>query len=284
MQFSLISQGRSGRDLQIDQAQTAIPQDAPGIVISVDAAMRTVAGPDSSQSLCAVGSALHTLLGEHGLTATWGLHDPLTSPLVSQLLSARRTQLSHEIAFNLNGACSGATLRRPVLADALAQCVRQAVAGVRITTLFADSALVSGNLDLLLKCGISALRNTTDAVSRSDSSARLPRQLRYGLWGFPVAHTLPSNGLVSGIEKMLVGNPLDQKWARQARVFHVSVELARLSSGDRAAWRVVEKSLRRMAKLQMECGVRIESLRSLTARLSSVRVASPQRSILRRAA
>jgi hypothetical protein len=156
--------------------------------------------------------------------------------------------------------------------------------GVHITTLFADESLLFGHYDLLVNRGITAVRNTVATGSGRGGFQRVPRQLRYGLWGFPVAHTLPGDGLVSGVESRLASGASVGGPARSALVFHVSVELARLTAGDRHAWRVLQKSLRRLARLRTEQGVRIESLRSLTARLSAVPAAIPQRSILRRAA
>jgi hypothetical protein len=285
MQFALFSTARLGRGHQAEPALASSSLGTPGIVISVDARGHSSGVSGGQKELHAIGSALQTLLGEHGLPATWGVSEPLTSPFVTQLDSGRRAISSHEVALHLANTGADATLRRSELANVLARCMSAAqVNGVRITTLFADSMLVCGNYDLLVKRGISALRNTTAPKPSSDGSARVPRQLRYGLWGYPIAHTLPSGGLVSGIEKRLLADADDPSAVRQIRVFHVSVEVAQLSSGDRAAWRVLEKSLRRIARLRTECGVRIESLRTLTARLSTVPVAAPQRSILRRAA
>src|SRR5687768_15246314 len=95
--LALFSKSRFGRDAGTGRYRGSSSCATPGIAISVDASRHFWASFDSDRGLNAIGGALCTLLEEHGLPATWGLPEPLTSGLVSQLVAGQRAILSHEI-------------------------------------------------------------------------------------------------------------------------------------------------------------------------------------------
>jgi hypothetical protein len=143
---------------------------------------------------------------------------------------------------------------------------------------------LAANLDLLVKRGVTAVREIAASPARWAGASLSPRQLRYGLWGFPLAHTLPADGSVSGLQRRLLTGRQAAEAGRGGCVLHVGIEMGGLVAGDRGAWRAMEKGLRHLARLRAEEGVRVECLRTVAARLSAVPIAAPQQSILRRAA
>jgi hypothetical protein len=256
------------------------------IALSVDAGRPHAAlSAESRHKLHAACNALHSLFGELDIPATWGVSDPFTSPLVSNLLTVRRSHAIHEIALRLESSWSTPASRRGMLADTLARCQRQAEStGVSIATLFADRHLLAGNHDLLFKRGIRGVRGVS--ASHPGKAARFsgPCPLRYGLWDLPVAHTLPAErALARGAIDRLLACGHYAPFVRH-RTGHVSVEIARLVPADRGTWRALEKGLRYLVRLRDEDGVSLETLATWTARLNAVPAAAPQRSILSRAA
>lgn len=259
----------------------------PCVTITVDTGQpQSTSDPNAQQKLHHAVGRLHTLCGELGLPATWGVGEPFLSPLVRRLCVAPRGKWPHEIAMRLAPRWSTPLSRRMLLAEALARCARQAdVAGLEVTTVFADDSLLAGNYDLVVKRGITSVRAITSGHRTGSRSQCVPRPLRYGLWEYPVACSLPA-------DRSLMSRRMGGSRAVRRRrsgtswhgVLHVAIDVSRLTAGDRWIWRTLDKSLRLLGRWRAEGGVRIEPLRTVTARLASVPAAAPQRSILRRAA
>lgn len=256
------------------------------VALSVDTRRPASAmAADAQDRLHATSTALHALCGELDLPATWGVPEPLTSPLVDRLRADPRANPPHEIGLRLDPTWSSPKSRRMLLAELLARNIRKAeMGGLRIATLFADKSLLAGNHDLLVKRGITSVRGISAAGHRWGPGSGGPRQLRYGLWEYCVSRpSLHERPLVPRrvFGSFAVGHRAAA--AASPRVLHLSLEASRLT-GNRSAWRNVERSLRLLARLRNSEGLHVEPLHNVTVRLVSVPAAAPQRSILRRAA
>jgi hypothetical protein len=279
---------RRGDARLVRNSRSREPARKPGICValSVDTGRPVSAlTADAQGRLRAVSSALFALCGELDLPATWGISEPLTSPLVDRLTANPLSSPPHEIAVRLDPLWSIPKSRRMLLGELLTRYVRKAeLSGLPIATVFADEALVAGNYDLLVKRGITSLRRISAGGNRRGGAWSGPRQLRYGLWEYGVCHASPERPLVPRRIHGLLTSGDRAVSAGSTCVFHLSLETSQMADGNRWTWRNIERTLRLVARLRNNEGLRVEPLRKATGHLVAVPAAAPQRSILRRAA
>lgn len=217
------------------------------------------------------------LLAKYDVPATWGLADPAVSAARDTLAGAKP---GHEIAILGDPSWVGHEAGRSRFARELTRrTTRARAAGLAVSTLLLRAANLTDHLDIAVKHGITAVRNS--AVVRS----RAPQQLRYGLWHIPASEQLP------GASRWRIGGGGGWSIGRQIRlagqpysVVHVAVDALRMAERGAGALHVLESVVRQAAAQRVRGSLAIETLAVTARRLTGARVSLPSRSILRRAA
>jgi hypothetical protein len=220
------------------------------------------------------------LTDEHRLPATWAVSDPAHSAATPLVL---RSATGHELAILGDANWVGPTAGRTRFARELARRVSQArSARINVTTLVPRVGAVDRHIDLVIKQRISAIAGVECAPSANRTIA-LPRALHFGVWEIPVSGSLPlrSRWWFSG--KRLVFRQI-RAAAAAAAVFHLVVDAPTMVQEGRGATATLAWLVQRVAELRNRGMVRTETLGQTAARLSAVPSATPQHSILRRAA
>ena len=107
--------------------------------------------------------------------------------------------------------------------------------------------------------------------------------LHYGVWEMPVTDSLPRRSLwlFEGGRSVL---RKIRRAARDAATFHLRIDVPRLDEVGGSAQRSAMWLIRHVAALRDRGIIQVETLGAAAARLSDLPTASPQQSILRRAA
>jgi hypothetical protein len=220
------------------------------------------------------------LADEHQLPVTWAVSDPAYSAATPLVL---RSATCHELAILGDANWVGATAGRTRFARELARRVSQArSAQINVTTLVPRIGSIDRHIDLVIKQQISAIAGLHDGSSGNLSTA-LPRALHYGVWEIPVSGSLPlrSRWWFSG--KRFVFRQV-RAAANAAAVFHLVADAPSMVDEGRGATANLAWLMRRVADLRDRGMMGTETLGQTAARLSAVPSATPQHSILRRAA
>jgi len=192
-------------------------------------------GPD-----CGAGDPLFDLAQQHALPVTWGVRDPIGSPLAERILLATAP---HELAIAGDRQWMAPSVSRRQFSLQLAQRLELARSrGIRIRTLLAYRNLTDRRQAVLPRAGIHALVEP----GRFLRPAQL-KTLRLGLWTLPVTRTLPSPRWRSW--KAWRGRAKLNQAAQLARAVHWRIDAERIG-GDRAAWREVTKLFAHAGELQ----------------------------------
>jgi hypothetical protein len=231
------------------------------------------------QELAAVTRNLIGLMDSHRLPTTWAVSDPAHSAATALVL---RSAVHHELAILGDAYWLGPTAGRTRFARELARRVLQArTAGIEATSLVPRVASIERHIDLIVKQRITAISGVPEP--QSDRQLAIPRALHYGVWELPVTANLPTKAswLSSGGWAM---------WRRirratqEAETFHLSIDAPAIAQEGRRAEKTVAWLMRCVADLRDRGLLQVETLRGASSRLASVPAASPQQSILRRAA
>ncbi|HJT33152.1 MAG TPA: hypothetical protein VJ783_14005 [Pirellulales bacterium] len=169
-----------------------MPCSATGVcVLSIDLFPGSVATGSNGRARDSAVAEVRQRLAEANLPATWAL---TAGDLVEASQSPTASPARSEIALIADRAWAGAEANRERFADALARSLAEARrAGCRVTTLVFDESPRELHDDLLVKYGITAVRQRTAhpaSVSFARSTARdahpgtvgCLRSLRWGLW------------------------------------------------------------------------------------------------------
>lgn len=220
------------------------------------------------------------LTDEHHLPVAWAVGDPAYSAATPLVL---RSATCHELAILGDANWVGPTAGRTRFARELARRVSQArSAGISVTTLVPRVGSVDRHIDLVIKQRISAIAGVEVAPSANRSWA-LPRALNYGVWEIPVSGSLPlrSRWWFSG--KRFVLRQI-RAAAEAAGIYHLVVDAPTMVEEGRGAKATLEWLVRRVAELRDRGIIGTETLGQTAGRLSAVPNATPQHSILRKAA
>ncbi len=220
------------------------------------------------------------LTDEHHLPVTWAVSDPAHSAATPLVV---RSATCHELAILGDANWVGPTAGRTRFARELARRVSQArSARINVTTLVPRVGSVDRHIDLVIKQRISAIAGVVSAPVANRSMA-LPRALHYGVWEIPVSESLPlqSRWWFSG--KRSVFRQI-RVAADAATVFHLVVDAPAMVQEGRGATATLAWLVRRVAELRDRGLMGAETLGQTAARLSAVPNATPQHSILRKAA
>jgi hypothetical protein len=220
------------------------------------------------------------LTNEHRLPVTWAVSDPAYSAATPLVL---RSTTCHELAILGDANWVGPTAGRTRFARELARRVSQArSARINVKTLVPRVGTVDGHIDLVIKQRISAIAGV-EVPSSATRPTALPRALHFGVWEIPVAGSLPRRSRWWFSGKRFVFRQI-RGAAAAAAVFHLVVDAPAMVQEDRAATATLEWLVRRVAELRDRGMIGTETLGQTAARLSAVPSATPQHSILRKAA
>jgi hypothetical protein len=234
---------------------------------------------DRHRGLTRVTEQLVGMFNRHKLPATLAVGDPAHSAAAS-LVAASPTQ--HGLALLGDRYWIGRTAGRTRFARELARRVSQArTAGIEAVTLMPRVAPVSEHIDLVVKQGIRAVVGT-EAESFQRPTTTGPRALHYGVWEFAATERLPlkSTWMPGGSWKLF---RRVRRAAHEASTVHLMIDAAAVEEVGETATRSIEWLLCRVAKLRDRGLVEVETLSAAATRLSDLPVATPQKSILRRA-
>jgi hypothetical protein len=233
--------------------------------------------------LAAVTRQLVDLADSHRVPVTWAVNDPAHSAATSRIL---RSNVEHELAILGDANWLGPTAGRTRFARELARRVSQARgAGIHVKTLVPRVASVARHIDLVVKQQITAISGVAPPPGASRQSP-VPRAIHYGVWEQPVTERMPVDA----------GRILPGAWthwrmwrrirrdALAAATYHLMIDAPALAEKGPSAVKAVGRLMRRVADLRTRGLVSIETLGAAAERLSAVPAASPQQSILRRAA
>jgi hypothetical protein len=177
----------------------------------------------------------------------------------------------------------GTTAGRTRFARELARRVSQArSAGIHVRTLVPRVESVKRHIDLVIKQQITAVAGV-EAPRQDTFPWTVPRALHYGVWEMPVTDSLPRRSLwiFEGGRSVL---RKIRRAARDAATFHLRIDVPRLDEEGGRAQRSAMWLIRHVAALRDRGIIQVETLGAAAARLSDLPTASPQQSILRRAA
>jgi hypothetical protein len=175
----------------------------------------------------------------------------------------------------------GATAGRTRFARELVRRVMQARAtGLEVTSLVPHVASIESQIDLVVKQHITAVAGFESPESSRRSTA--PRAMHYGVWEVPISQHLPlqSSRFFSGKRSLL---KRVRRTISDAATFHLVVDAPAVAEAGPGTEKMIGWLAKRIAVLRDRGMIHVETMRSLSARLSNVPAVRPQRSILRAA-
>ena len=248
------------------------------ITVQLDSA---ALGPsfERHQELIQVAGRLIEVADSHRLPLTWAISDPAQSPATSRIL---RSAIDHELAILGDTSWIGASAGRTRFARELMRRLAEARgAGLNVSSLAPHAASIERHIDLVVKQQITAVAGCPMVGGERNSSA--PRALHYGVWEMPISQRLPLESKWIFAGKRATWAQI-RRTSREAGIFHLAIDAAEVAQSGRRAEKTFAWLARRIAVLRDRGLVRVETLRSMAARLADVPAVKPQRSILRAAA
>jgi hypothetical protein len=231
------------------------------------------------QDLAGVTRRLIAIADAQRLPVTWSVSDPAHSAATSLIV---RSAVDHELAILGDANWVGPTAGRTRFARELVRRVTQARGtGLEVSSLVPHVASIEKHIDLVVKHGITAVAGCE--APESNRQLPSPRALHYGVWELPVTEILPLQSKRIFGRKWATWNRI-RRAAREAGTFHVMIDAPAVAESGRSAEKMIAWLAKRVALLRDRGLVRVETLRSMAARLSDVPAVRPQRSILRAAA
>jgi hypothetical protein len=231
------------------------------------------------QELAGVARRLIGLADSLRLPMTWAVSDPAHSAATSLLV---QSAVNHELAILGDATWVGATAGRTRFARELVRRLTQARStGIEVSSLVPHAASVEKHIDLVVKQHVTAVAGFE--IPETSRQLPAPRALHFGLWELPITECLPKktksffNGKRSTYSHI-------RRTAREAGTFHLVIDAPAVSESGNGAEKSIAWLARRIALLRDRGLVRVETLRSMSARLADVPAVRPQRSILRAAA
>jgi hypothetical protein len=193
-----------------------------------------------------------------------------------------RSGVDHELAILGDSYWLGPTAGRTRFARELARRVLQSrAAGLEVTTLVPRVAPVDRHIDLIVKQRISAIAGV--AAPDRDRHLPMPRALHYGVWELPIGRSLPIPARWFSRRGWSIWRRI-RRAANEAATFHLVIDATAVAQEGRRVESTIAWLVRRVAELRDRGVLQVETLRTAARRLAAVPAASPQHSILRRAA
>jgi hypothetical protein len=256
-------------------------QQRPGaLIVSVDVDAACLRGDLNMQrTLNSTTVALLGVLGNHGVAGTWALCDPANSLMTERLVN---DAVPHELALLSESGWSGPNLGRVRFARELTGRVQDAQSqGLKLETLALCDRLPLYH-DLLVKCGLSALRGPAEEGRTNSwwpntmrtSSANGIQPLRWGLWQVKSTWRNFEGGLMSsrrGIDRSACTGGLIT-WV---------LDGPKLAAGGASMLRLIDRVLAYAVQRRNQGGLNIETVRGFVNRQLKRPESSPAESILR---
>ncbi len=232
------------------------------------------------RGLAQVTEQLFAMFNRHRLPATWAVGDPAHSAAAALVAAS---EIKHGLALLGDRYWIGKTAGRTRFARELARRVSQArTAGIETVTLVPRVAPVTEHIDLVVKQGIRAVVETSDGIPNRQATA-VPRALHYGVWEFSATQRLPlRSAWLPGRTRRLFQSI--RRAANDAATVHLLIDASALEEVGQSATNSIEWLLCRVATLRDRGLVKVETVGAAAARISDLPAATPQQSILRRAA
>jgi len=154
-----------------------------------------------------------------------------------------------------------------------------------VRTLVLRSALPADHCDLAIKEGIVAVRHQPEADSTRGPRRNQPQTLRFGLWSFPAAITLPgtSRWFPGGGGLRAARFAIDLA-VSDCGLVQLAIDAPGLVARGLSAERIVERVLDHAARRRRHGLLDVVTLGAMARRLSRENQGSPSHSILRPAA
>jgi hypothetical protein len=232
------------------------------------------------RGLAELTKRLVELFDTHRVPATWAVNDPAHSAATSLVI---RSAVDHELAILGDPNWLGPTAGRTRFARELARRVAQArTAGICVRSLVPRVETVKRHIDLVVKQQITAIAGV-EPPPQVAFPWPTPHALHYGVWEMPVTDRLPRRsfwffeGGRSVLRKI-------RRAARDVATFHLTINAPALEHEGRRAQKSIAWLVRQVATLRDRGLIHVETLGAAAARLADLPAASPQRSILHRAA
>jgi hypothetical protein len=231
------------------------------------------------QELARVTRRLLELTESQRLPVTWAVSDPAHSAATSLIL---RSGIDHELAILGDATWVGPTAGRTRFARELARRLSQARgAGLEVTSLVPHVASIEKHIDLVVKQQITAVSGFE--LPESGRNSLSPRALHFGVWELPLSENLPPTTTRFWGGKRTTWGRI-RRATREASTYHLRIDAIAMAETGTSAEKSFAWLARRISLLRDRGLIRVETLRTMSARLSDVPVARSQRSILRAAA
>jgi hypothetical protein len=257
-----------------------VAPDRGSLVISID--LELAPGQrmrlDDQRRLASTTDLLIEALRDHDLAATWAVADPAVSAATEVVLAA---DASHDVAVLGDHTWVGPSSGRTRFARELSRRVLAAqAAGIGISTLVLRDVMLIDDLDLLVKHGITAVRDAGTASSNLPCGAE---PIRYSVWRMGATHRLGDVAAGRLGACGAIGRAVSRAAAR-AEACHLVLDAAQLAQAGTGAARRVNRVLRRIAQLRDREALSVRTMAQTARALAPARVESPARSILHPAA
>ncbi len=219
------------------------------------------------------------MLDEYEIPATWAVSDPAVSAATERIRSGHR---GHEIAILGDSTWVGHAAGRSRFGRELARRVAHGrAAGLKLTSLVLRTAALDDHVDLAIKQGITAVRQTVATKGKSADEAT-PKPLRFGLWSFAASLELPATSRWlpggGGVRAARLG--IDQAIARGG-FYQITIDAPALASRGHAAESVVRRVLDHADQRRRQGVLEVATLGAVANQLASRHRGTPSRSILR---
>ena len=255
-------------------------------VISVDLGIPGAGRANTDSSIAAAAGDALARLNRAGWPATWSLGPAIAC---EELAAALHEQPSHERAILAGDDWYSVDNHRGRFSQRLSDRLSQAhAAGWRPTTLALPAGHLAEHLDLLVKHGISAVRTTREAESRSwrnwrrwfrpaSACSPQPQSLRWGLWEFDGSLSLVRCGLRGVLQAVTAA-------AAAGALAHVVVEPGPLAAQGASGWKQFDRLVAHAVALRDRQAIQPLTVAAVVASLGRTRHGAAARSILRPAA
>lgn len=220
---------------------------------------------------------LAELLAAHGFPATWSAADPAGSPFIE---TVRKRGGRHEFALLGDATWVGRAAGRTRFAHELTTRINAANhRGLPIATLALRGTELDGNLDLLVKHHISAVRSGGGG-SRHPGGLLQPHSLRFGVWHVGVSMVVPGSGRWYA-PPFFAAKRAIRRAVQERQLVHFLFDSAAIAADEAAGLKLVERLLT-FAQSQREHGrLEVKTLAEIAGRLLHTHRIPAARSILR---
>lgn len=258
--------------------RTSLPQTIFTLSIDVDSVAATV---DSRRATVMVDQLLE-ICHRRDVPATWTVAEPASSPLVERIVAR---DMGHAVAISGDASWIGSQAGRLRFSHELARRVTAARdCGCEVSTLVVRDTTLDGQHDLVVKHGISSVRQGVEGKPLGRGRLR-PIGIAHGLWSISASHALPgrSSWWPGGGGRGVMRRAIDAAIA-QGGLVHLVVDAWQMVARGGAAVRVLDRVLAHAEWRRRQDVLHVATLPGIVDRMAAQYRSAPARSILRAAA